>query len=97
MTISVHVRPPTVACVALSNAARSGSLLPYRSPKSPRIEQAPIAHVRIARSQSSRTQHHIARVFSPATRRRRSRSIVKSWLARKNSRNARISKQKRHR
>lgn len=59
-TINVHVRPPTVACVALSNVARADSLLPYFSPKSPRIEQAPIAHVRSARDQSSR---HIAHGF----------------------------------
>jgi len=51
-TINIHVRPPTVACVALSNAARADSFLPYFSPKSPRIEQAPIAHVRSARDQS---------------------------------------------
>ncbi|EFN79349.1 C-Myc-binding protein [Harpegnathos saltator] len=46
-TTSIHVRPPTVACVALSNTARSGALLPYLSPRSPSIEQAPIAHVKI--------------------------------------------------
>lgn len=48
-TINVHVRPPTVACVALSNAARVDSFLPYFRLKSPSIEQAPIAHVRSAR------------------------------------------------
>ncbi|KYN20344.1 C-Myc-binding protein, partial [Trachymyrmex cornetzi] len=46
-TINIHVRPPTVACVALSSAARADSFLSYFShfsPKSPIIEQAPIAH-----------------------------------------------------
>lgn len=60
-TINVHVRPPTVACVALSNAARADSFLPYFRLKSPSIEQAPIAHVRSARSHSS---CHITHGFS---------------------------------
>lgn len=60
-TINVHVRPPTVACVALSNAARADSFLPYFRPKSPSIEQAPIAHVRSARGHSS---CHITHGFS---------------------------------
>ncbi|KYN01863.1 C-Myc-binding protein [Cyphomyrmex costatus] len=46
-TINIHVRPPTVACVALSNAARADSflsLLSHFNPTSPIIEQTPIAH-----------------------------------------------------
>jgi len=70
MTISIHVRPPMVACVTLSNTARSNSFLPYFRSKSPRIEQAPIAHVRITRDQSSRP--YIAQASSREICRRRS-------------------------
>jgi len=73
MIITIHVRAPTIACVTLSNIARSSSFLPYFTLISPRIEQAPIAHVKITCNQSSRP--YIIQISFQEIRRRWSSSL----------------------